>query len=276
MVLGLQLRSRVSSIALTTTEYWDGVWLQTAIRREVPRIERQVYRHHARMFALFGRWLGRRKRFLEIGAGGSAWPAEVAERFGAEAWGIDNSAAGLALTERAAAALGQRVHLVEGDVFDPTLLPRASFDVVYSGGFVEHFTDPHVILRRLAQLVAPAGVLVTSVPNFCGLNGLLQRVLDAECLAQHVIYDPIRLDRAHLKAGLWPLERAHWEGVLDLSYVEMTHALARLPHFLRSVTLFAIAKSRQLGDGLASSLGIPGGGRWLAPALMGVYRPVRA
>ena len=40
-------------------------------------------------------------RFLEVGAGGSAWPAHVARTLGAEAWGIDFSRRGLALPPRA-------------------------------------------------------------------------------------------------------------------------------------------------------------------------------
>ena len=90
----------------------------------------------------------------------------------AECWGIDFSRAGLAATQDSARALGVSVELVEADFFDVAALPKESFDVVYSGGFVEHFPDVQPLAQRLCELVRPGGVVVTTVPNLAGATAV--------------------------------------------------------------------------------------------------------
>src|SRR6185503_9630178 len=140
-----------------------------------------------------------------------------AEAHRSEGWGIDFSRPGLAMAARAAARAGQKVRLVEGDLFDRTRLPAHHFDVVYSGGFVEHFPDAAPLMRRLAELVRPGGVVVTAVPHLRGLNGWLQRLVDPDCFARHVAFTPHSLDAAHASGGLRPLAPAGYVGVIDLA-----------------------------------------------------------
>ena len=80
--------------------------------------------------------------------------------------------------------------LVEGDLFDRSHLPEHAFDVVYSGGFVEHFPSPGAVMERFLELAAPAGVVVTLVPNLGGLNGALQALADPDTFARHVVHTP--------------------------------------------------------------------------------------
>ena len=87
-------------------------------------------------------------RFLEIGAGGSPWPAYVARRLGAEAWGIDCRARGLA---HGGARRGRRARAASRSSRATSSTARswraAAFDVVYSGGFIERFPSPRAVLR---------------------------------------------------------------------------------------------------------------------------------
>jgi SAM-dependent methyltransferase len=75
------------------------------------------------------------------------------------------------------------IDVVVGDVFDVEL-PR-SYDVVLSGGLVEHFRDPARVLERHHDFVADGGTVAVTVPNFLGLNGLVQQWFDRETLATH-------------------------------------------------------------------------------------------
>jgi SAM-dependent methyltransferase len=258
-----------ANAALTTTAQWDDVW--NAAAGLVPRIQTGVFKHHARLLRLFERWLAPGKRFIEIGVGGSAWPAYLAQHFGVEAWGIDNSRPGLELARRAAAEVGQGIHLVEGDFFDASLLPRESFDVVYSGGFVEHFQNSREVMQRLADLVAPGGVVITTVPNLRGLNGGVQGLVDADCLACHVLYDPKSLDRAHGEVGLAAIESARFAGILDLGSVDATKLLAPLPTVARRAYWLVVSRLRKAGETVGTLVGRGDGGRWLSPAIVGVY-----
>lgn len=75
------------------------------------------------------------------------------------------------------------VEICEGDMFDVELSRR--YDVVLSGGLIEHFSDPAEALERHHRWVAPGGTIVVTVPNFRGLNGEVQRRFNPENLALH-------------------------------------------------------------------------------------------
>ena len=209
------------------------------------------------------------RRFLEVGVGGSAWPAHVARAYGAEAWGIDFSRTGL---ETVARCEGRQhlIKLIEGDFFDRSRLPRHGFDVVYSGGFVEHFPDYRPVMIRLAELLAPEGIVVTSVPNLCGVNGTLQRLLDREVYDRHMVISPERLDQMHAAAGLAQVERAQFLGVIDLGSVNFARWEERMPGPSWRVLLYSLAKLRRAGV-LVHERTRRHGNRWLAPMVGGVY-----
>lgn len=259
------------ALSLTDQSYWDSVWSFTGEHlREAPFIGAEV--HQAHLSERFRRHLRPGARFLEVGVGGSAWPAHVAARFGAEAWGIDFSRGGLALAAACAGRDGVKVRLVEGDLFAPERLPGAAFDVLYSGGFVEHFPDARPLMRRFADLLAPGGVVVTAVPNLAGLNGILQRFCDRACFERHVVFTPATLDAAHALGGLRPVEPADYLGVFDVGSVNFSRLASKLPASALKLFWAALSQSRRGCEKVASRLGLTHGGRFLAPGITGVYR----
>ncbi|MDB4875821.1 MAG: glycosyl transferase group 1 [Gemmatimonadetes bacterium] len=63
---------------------------------------------------------------------------------------------------------------------------RRRFDLVCSFGFIEHFAEWELALRRHAALVGPGGRLIVTVPNFRGgVQYWLHRALDEENLRRH-------------------------------------------------------------------------------------------
>jgi SAM-dependent methyltransferase len=58
----------------------------------------------------------------------------------------------------------------QADLLDPDL-DIGQFDLVYSLGLIEHFSDFADAVAAHARLVKPSGVLVLGVPNYRGLNG---------------------------------------------------------------------------------------------------------
>lgn len=88
------------------------------------------------------------------------------------------------------------------------------FDLVYSVGFIEHFTDWRAVLRRQAELVAPGGLLLVNTPNFSrGFQKAFHRLFDRENLERH------NLDS--MDPGLWAeeLRREGFE-ILDLGFFD--------------------------------------------------------
>jgi SAM-dependent methyltransferase len=155
------------------------------------------------------------RTFLELGSGPARWMIYFHKTFGYQVSGCDTSPLSCELARENLAAAGVEGALHQADFF--TIEGR--YDVVFSGGVVEHFADPSVPLSAFANLVAPGGFLVTDVPNLTGLNGWYRRVLQPETFETH---RPIRLGelrRWHRDLGL--------QEILATSYGSI--ALSRLP-----------------------------------------------
>jgi 2-polyprenyl-3-methyl-5-hydroxy-6-metoxy-1,4-benzoquinol methylase len=61
--------------------------------------------------------------------------------------------------------------LVLGDIRRMPLKDR-TFDLIYSGGVVEHFEDTTETLREYLRVLKPNGVAILSVPNLVGFNAM--------------------------------------------------------------------------------------------------------
>ena len=253
--------------ALTDQTYWDELWQATSA--PPPRVKTAMSDRFLQ--DAFAAHLGPGRRFIEIGAGGSQWPGHVARQLGADAWGIDFSRPGLSLAARAGIDVRERITLVDGDLFDRGRLPACAFDVVYSGGFVEHFPLPRPVMERFAELLAPGGVVVTLVPNLGGVNGLLQKLADPETYLRHVVHTPWSLDAAHASAGLVPVRPTRYLDVIDLGCVNLSHFAASLPRPAWRSLSYGMSLLRRAGIVWSTRTGADGG-RHFAPMLGGVYR----
>lgn len=74
------------------------------------------------------------------------------------------------------------------------------YDLVYSLGFIEHFTDWESVIIKHADLVKPGGILIIETPNF---KGIVQRLL-------HIILDKENYKRHNI----WSMDPLKWEKVL--------------------------------------------------------------
>ena len=59
------------------------------------------------------------------------------------------------------------------------------YDVVYSFGFIEHFDNPGIILKKHWKLVKKDGTMIIIYPNLLGINGVVQKIFDPENLKIH-------------------------------------------------------------------------------------------
>jgi len=120
---------------------------------------------------------------LEVGAAPGKWLALFPpDRYAVS--GIEYSQQGMDALRRNMDLLGiMPLDLIYGDFF--AIKPKASYDVVMSLGFVEHFDDPVQVIRLHTEWLCPGGALVIGVPNFTGLHGFAQRLLDREILRAH-------------------------------------------------------------------------------------------
>jgi 2-polyprenyl-3-methyl-5-hydroxy-6-metoxy-1,4-benzoquinol methylase len=98
-------------------------------------------------------------RMLDVGCGAGELLEQYAER-GWETYGIDPSSSATA----AAARRGAHVHT--GTLVDQPW-PEDSFQLITFQDALEHIVDPIDALRRARGLLAPGGLVLISVPNWC-------------------------------------------------------------------------------------------------------------
>lgn len=94
------------------------------------------------------------------------------------------------------------VTLIEADVF--SYKPEITYDLVCSFGFIEHFTDLEEVVANHLKFLRSDGLLLMTIPNFRGVNGLLQKIFDSEILALHNLatMDLVRLRNVLSRFGM--------------------------------------------------------------------------
>ncbi len=78
------------------------------------------------------------------------------------------------------------------------------YDIVYSLGFIEHFTNWEEVVVKHIQLVKPGGKLIIEVPNFRGyIQYFLHFIFDRENLRRHFVpsMDPDKWEKLLLREG---------------------------------------------------------------------------
>lgn len=75
------------------------------------------------------------------------------------------------------------ITLVEADVF--SYQPAITYDLVCSFGFIEHFTDLEQVVANHLKFLKLGGLLLVTLPNFRGVNGVLQKIFDPKIIALH-------------------------------------------------------------------------------------------
>lgn len=186
---------------LTTTAYWDREWRRVAPSNTYAAL-RWVERNY--VYRSFDGLLTRvlpadsARTFIEMGSGPARWMIYFHRRFGYRVSGCDYSAVSCELARGNLAAAGIPGDVIEADFM--TLPGR--YDVVFSGGVVEHFDRPDEVLAAFARLVVPGGYLITDVPNLGGLNGLYHQLLKAATFDTHRLVTLSDLRRLHAALGL--------------------------------------------------------------------------
>lgn len=99
------------------------------------------------------------KRILDVGCGRGNFSAALKAELNVEAWGVEPEPS-------AADEAKRKLDRVVSGLFTPALnLPPAHFDCIVFNDVLEHMTAPEAALRLAADLLAPNGLIIASVPN---------------------------------------------------------------------------------------------------------------
>lgn len=168
---------------LTNTSFWDDHWSSMTLPLEIRKSEALFFDEITRIFDQFLP-ADRRLSVLELGGAPGQWLVYLYKKFGYKIHALDNSTVGVQKTQENFQILGIPGTAAVGNIFDHTL-GRTDFDVVYSLGLIEHFTDPLPVVEAHLRFLRAGGVLVIGCPNFRGIHGFLERRLAPSVLAMH-------------------------------------------------------------------------------------------
>lgn len=164
----------------TTVDHWNTAWTQRPRPRPPSGLEvgtrnvQQVLRRH----------VSPGMEVLEIGCAPGKMLSWVATALDAKISGIDYSPRGIETTRWLLGQMKIDADIREENIFATSFEP-GSFDVVYSNGVIEHFTDPRELVAIHVRLLRPGGIAVILVPHYGGVYGRLQRHFDPENLSIH-------------------------------------------------------------------------------------------
>jgi SAM-dependent methyltransferase len=127
------------------------------------------------------------RRVLDVGCGAGHLGRLLRER-GHEVTGVE------LVPDQAEEARGRLDRVVTADVETGLPFEAGSFDAVIFADLLEHLVDPWRVVREAANLLAPGGVVVASVPNVQNLDVLRRLAQGRWDYRERGI-----LDRGHLR-----------------------------------------------------------------------------
>ncbi len=128
---------------------------------------------------------GQGKTAIEVGCVPGNFLVYLAKEFGYEVSGIDYSD----MLEYTRANLNYHGVPV-GEFYQADLFAFESpkrYDLVFSSGFVEHFTNHLLVIQKHANLAKPGGLVVIMVPNLTHVHKFLCSTFDRKNFDAHVL-----------------------------------------------------------------------------------------
>jgi ubiquinone/menaquinone biosynthesis C-methylase UbiE len=137
-------------------EVWDRVWKSHRHSDAEP---------HEALLAALERTVGlpKGRKVLEVGAD-SAGDSLALAQGGGFCVALDFSLSALRVTSVFSRRADQPLALVRADALELPF-PDASFDIVFSQGLIEHFSEPNELIREQLRVLKPGGVLLVDVPQ---------------------------------------------------------------------------------------------------------------
>jgi len=169
---------------LTEKAHWEDRWERIRAPKEIRRDTKHAV--NSELIKIFDTYLPQQTglKILEIGGAPGQFLAYLVKEFGYSAHAIDYSTIGCDKMGEAFEIANLDVTIYNRDVFgDLSDLPR--FDIVFSMGFIEHFSDLDSIVGKHVELLKKQGILLLGVPNYHGISQAVLTRLAPHKLSMH-------------------------------------------------------------------------------------------
>lgn len=130
----------------------------------------------------------------EVGCGKAAMLARIGRERPVELVAVDYAEEALTLVQQSAKAFGVKIKTYLDDV-NNMKFADASFDMIISGGLMEHFKDPVPALREMIRVLKPGGVFYAAVVprKIVSFHRPLHRILGPQ--VYRTTYGPKKYER---------------------------------------------------------------------------------
>lgn len=174
---------------LTSKKYWQDYYHQTA---EDKQTIIKICGAYDFFWDMLLKSCGRQPQsILEIGAFPGRYLAYLASRYKISATGIDFNPDKEKFS-RAMHAMGvENYRYICANFLDHTSVPE--YDLVFSNGFIEHFTNYVEVLDKHAAYLKPGGAMMVMIPNKRYLRKIYGYLMDYKNLKAHNL-ECMRLD----------------------------------------------------------------------------------
>ena len=166
------------------------IWIKKLLGKKL--LGYMFYRYHSRIFwdVILKNHLPDMKgaRMLEVGSAPGTSLVTFNHKLGCMPFGIDYSEHGVETNRQVFIANNLNPdNVIHADFFSDEFHNRykESFDMVYSGGFIEHFDNARDVVDKHVSLLARGGHLVILIPNLRGINHLILKLFYKELLDIH-------------------------------------------------------------------------------------------
>jgi SAM-dependent methyltransferase len=166
---------------LTDNVFWDDYWKNIRVPCRVNMsfsFERCLDKAFSNVFRS-----DPNKTLIEIGCAPGKWMVYFHERYGYKVAGLDSSQQGILKTLE-----NLTYHKIDGKIYNEDFFrfqPKEEYDIVLSLGFIEHFDDVDRVIEKHLSLLRTGGLLVLGVPNFKGINKVIQKHVSEDILKKH-------------------------------------------------------------------------------------------
>ena len=213
---------------LTSKEYWGRVWEG----KRLPVTANPEFDVRKTLDSVLPK--SGKISFIEIGCAIGGWMAYFHKEFGYKVSGIEYVEQAAVMTRKNLELQGVDSEILNEDFFKAEMA-AASYDVVFSAGFIEHFDNLEGTVNRMSALAKQ--YVVTIVPNTYGLNGFLSRTIRPDVFYGHKQIDRALLRELHERTGLKTLFCDYAGGLQFIMPAKKTVFFNKHPYFAGAVNL---------------------------------------
>ncbi len=168
--------------ALTDSKFWDGFWSSNSYGGDWQALfwSRVVnHQFHDCVKPLIDK--NGFKTFLDVGIGDGLLSLYFSKVLGLKGLGIDISEVALNRSQELIKEVNADVS-VECCALNDV---QGEFDVVYAGGFIEHFENYESVVKTMVKHVSPGGILINFFPYMSPIHNLICKFAAPDFLKTH-------------------------------------------------------------------------------------------